>query len=135
MGVILDTTVLIAWERKQADLNTFMQAHRGESFGLTVITAAELLHGVHRAETAARRLRRAAFVERALALFPLYDFDLAAARVYAELWARVQRRGAVVSTHDLMIGATALARGSSVATLNPRDYRRIDGLSLELIGA
>ena len=133
MGVILDTSVLIGWERRQADLQAFLEGRSGEPFGVSVITAAEMLHGVHRANTPARRLRRSAFVERALSLLPVYDFDLAAARIYAELWAGLRRQGSIVSAHDLMIGATALARGFSVATFNPRDYRKIEGLTLEVI--
>ena len=60
MGVVLDTSVLIGWERRQTDLQTFFEGRSGEPFGVSVIAAAELLHGVQRAETPARRLRRSA---------------------------------------------------------------------------
>jgi tRNA(fMet)-specific endonuclease VapC len=133
MGIILDTSVLIAWERHKTDLQAFVERRADESFALTSITAAELLHGVHRAQNQARRVRRSAYVEKLLTYFPLYDFDLAAARIYAEVWARLEQQGRKVSAHDLMIAATALARGFSVATFNERDYRKIEELSLELI--
>ncbi len=133
MGIILDTSVLIAWERHKTDLEAFLERRADESFALSVVTAAELLHGVHRADHQARRLRRSAYVEKLLSHFPLYDFDLATARIYAEVWARLERQGRKVSAHDLMIAATALARGFSVATFNERDYRKIEGLSLETI--
>jgi tRNA(fMet)-specific endonuclease VapC len=64
MGVILDTSVLIAAERGIFDVDAFVANREEEPFGLSVITVAELLHGVHRADSRARRIRRNAFVQR-----------------------------------------------------------------------
>jgi len=133
VGVILDTSVLIEWERKAGSLEAYAASHPDEAVALSVITAAELLHGVHRADTAIRRLKRSAFVEHILSSFPLYDFDLSVGRVYAELWATLERRGTKVSAHDLIIGATAVSRGDTVLTLNRRDFGKIPGLSVELL--
>ena len=133
MGVILDTSVLIEWERKAGPLEVYAAGHPDEPVGLSVITAAELLHGVHRADTAVRRLKRSAFVEQILSSFPLYDLDLGGGRVYAELWATLERRGIRVSAHDLIIGATAISRGDRVLTFNRRDFIKIPGLSVELL--
>jgi predicted nucleic acid-binding protein len=63
-------------------------------------------------------------------LIPVLDFGMAEARRHAELWAGLARKGTTVGAHDLMIGATALAHGYSLATLNVRDFRRIPGLRL-----
>ena len=134
MGVIIDTSVLIALERGMADPEELTHGREQEPFGISVVTAAELLHGVHRAETSKRRMKRAAFVEKALEQFALYPFDLASARVYADLWATLQKRGVQVGAHDLMIAATALSLGFSVATHDLRDYRKIEGLTLEHVG-
>lgn len=133
MGVILDTSVLIEWERKAGSLEIYAASHPNEPVGLSVISAAELLHGVHRADTAVRRLKRSAFVEQVLSSFPLYDFDLGVGRAYAELWATLERRGTKVSAHDLIIGATAISRGDTVLTFNRRDFSKIPGLSVELL--
>ncbi len=133
MGVILDISVLIAWERKASALESLAARRPDEQVGLSVITAAELLHGIHRADTTARRLRRSAYVEQVLASFPTYDFDLGVARIYAELWATLERKGKKVSAHDLIIGATAVSRGESVVTFNRRDFDKIPGLSVEVI--
>jgi len=134
VGVIFDTSVLIALERGALDTDRLIQGREQESFGISVISAAELLHGVHRADTQKRRMRRASYVEKVLESFALYPFDLAAARIYAELWATLQKKGVQVGAHDLMIAATAISLGFSVATLDLRDYRKIEGLSLEPVG-
>jgi tRNA(fMet)-specific endonuclease VapC len=131
VGVILDTSVLIAFERDAVDLDTFIHGRSREAFGVSVITASELLHGVYRADTAKRRIKRAAYVEKVLDQITVYPFDLAAARIYGELWARLQKQGVQVGAHDTMIASTALSLGYSVATLDLRDYRRIEGLAIE----
>ncbi len=133
MGVILDTSILIQTERGRLDIEGFIKGKEEELFGLSVITAAELLHGVHRADSAKRRRRRSAYVEKLIELFPIYPFDLAAARIYADLWAQLLREGKMIGAHDLMIGSTALALGFSIATFNKREFDRIEGLEVELL--
>lgn len=135
MGVILDTSILIEAERGRLDIEGFIEGKEEELFGLSVITAAELLHGVHRADSAKRRRRRSAYVEKLIELFPLYPFDLAAARIYADLWVQLLREGKMIGAHDLMIGSTALALGFSVATFNKREFDRIEGLEVELLSS
>jgi predicted nucleic acid-binding protein len=61
------------------------------------------------------------------------DFDLGVARVYAELWATLERGGTKVSAHDLVIGATAVSRGDTVLTRNRRDFGKVPGLSVEFL--
>ena len=133
MGVILDTSILIEAERGRLDVDRFIEGKEEELFGLSVITAAELLHGVHRADSAKRRRRRSAYVEKLIELFPIYPFDLAAARIYADLWAQLLREGKMIGAHDLMIGSTALALGFSIATFNKREFDRIEGLEVALL--
>jgi tRNA(fMet)-specific endonuclease VapC len=100
-----------------------------EDRAISVITVSELLHGVHRARGAARA-RRQAFVEHLLASFDAVPITEPVARVHAEIWARLSARGTPIGAHDLWIGATALAHGLGLATRNPRDFRRIEGLRL-----
>lgn len=133
MGVILDTSVLIEWERKAGALEAYAAARSAELLGLSAITAAELFHGVHRADTAARRLKRSAFVEHVLSSFPVFEFDLTVSRLYAELWATLERKGTKIGAHDLIIGATAISRGDTVLTLNRRDFGKIPGLSFDVL--
>jgi predicted nucleic acid-binding protein len=131
MGVILDTSVLIEAERREFDIDKFTEHREEEIFGLSVITVAELLHGVHRADSTKRRLKRSAYVEKVIESFPIYKFDISIARIYAELWSDLRSKGIQIGAHDLIIGATALSFGFSVATLNIKHYERIEGLKIE----
>jgi predicted nucleic acid-binding protein len=131
MGVILDTSVLIEAERREFDIDKFTEHREEEIFGLSVITVAELLHGVHRADSTKRRLKRSAYVEKVIESFPIYKFDISIARIYAELWSDLRSKGIQIGAHDLIIGATALSHGFSVATYNIKHFERIEGLKIE----
>jgi tRNA(fMet)-specific endonuclease VapC len=131
MGVILDSSVLIEAERGHLDIDRFINGRETQAFGLSVITVAELLHGVHRADSEKRRIKRSAYVEKVIELFPIYPFGIDSARVYAQLWATLLRKKVQIGAHDLIIASTAIALGFSVATFDKRDFERIEGLELE----
>lgn len=133
MGIILDTSVLIEAERREFEIDKFIQNREEEIFGLSVITVSELLHGVYRADSAIRRLKRSVYVEKAIELFPIYVFEISIARIYAELWFDLAKKGIQIGTHDLIIGSTALSLGFSVATYNIRHFERIEGLKIEIL--
>jgi predicted nucleic acid-binding protein len=130
MGLIFDTSVLIASERKRLDLAALFAAHAGESFFLATVTAAELLHGVVRATTPARKKARSEFVEDVLARIEAIDFDVPVARRHADLWAELEKSGKMIGPYDLLIAATALHYGYAVATLNVAEFRHVKGLRI-----
>jgi predicted nucleic acid-binding protein len=78
-----------------------------------------------------RRLTRSAFVEKIIQTFPLYPFDLGAARIYAKLWSNLAKKGIANRAHDLMITSTAIALGFSVVTSELRDYGKVKELTVE----
>lgn len=131
MGVILDTSVLISLEKAESSLDEFIVGREAEPFGISVVTVSELLHGVHRADSERRRVKRESYVERIIDLFPVYPFDLAAGRIYARIWANLLRKHLFVGAHDLIIAATAISLGFSVVTFNLRDFEKIEGLTVE----
>ena len=130
MGVIFDTSVLIGLGGGSSRLDKFILGREGEAFGISVITVSELIHGVHRADSEKRRIIRAAFVEKIIEVFAVFPFDLSAARIYAGIWASLAKRGKAVGAHDLIIAATCISLGFSLATLDLRDYGSIEGLSI-----
>jgi predicted nucleic acid-binding protein len=131
MGVIFDTSVLIALERNPSPLEQLIQERGDEPFGISIITVSEFLHGVHRADSEKRRLKRESYVEKVIELFPIYVFDLSAARIYARIWAHLAKSGVSVGAHDLIIASTCISLGFSVITADIRDFSKIDGLTVE----
>jgi predicted nucleic acid-binding protein len=128
--VIVDTSLLVAAERGGVRFEALLESLGEEPIGIAAITASELLHGCHRATDPGTRARRAAFVDALLDTLPVLPFGLPEARRHAELWADLARAGRAIGPHDMLIGATALARGDALATLNRREFERIAGLRL-----
>jgi len=131
MGILIDSSVVIGLERLGMTLASRIVGREDESFYLSVISASELLHGVHRATTPKVRATRLAFVEAVLSSFPLLDIDLATARSHAQLWSQLAQRGEMIGAHDSWLAATCLAHGLSLATHNIREFKRVPGLHVE----
>ena len=130
MGLILDTSILIAAEKQRLDLSRLYTDHGDELFFIAAITAAELLHGVERAQPTARKKERSRFVEAVLAEIEAIDFDVSVARRHAVLWTALEKSGQVIGPYDLLIAATALQYEHSLVTLNAAEFRRVSGLRL-----
>lgn len=132
MAVLIDAGILIEAERGRLDLEPHVARHADEEAFLSVITASELLHGVHRAVDPAVRARRSAFVEGLLERFPVLAADLACARAHAQIWAELRRAGTIIGAHDLWLAATCVAHGLVMVTANVRDFERVPGLRWEV---
>jgi tRNA(fMet)-specific endonuclease VapC len=130
MGLLIDTSVLIAAERRTLDLAGQLDQYGHQDVRLPAIVVAELLFGVFRAPSATRRARREAFVNALLAWLPVVSFDLPCARAHAMLAADLRGKGLEVGAHDLLIAATAVATGSVIVTRDVRSFPRIPDLDV-----
>lgn len=135
MGLILDTSILIADERRRFDLPGFLRHLGATPTWISIITASELLHGVERASDASRKAARQQHVEQILATFRILPFDLPQARAHARLWAELESLGQMIGAHDLLIAATAVAHDFDLATLNRQEFERVRGLRLNDVQA
>ena len=131
MGILIDSCLLIHFERNETDVSSYVQGRDEEDIFLSVVSASELLHGVHRATDPRIKARRLAFVEGVLAALPVLQIDLATARSHAQMWAELAARGEMIGVHDSWIAATCLAHGLNLATDNLREFRRVSGLVVE----
>jgi tRNA(fMet)-specific endonuclease VapC len=125
MAVLVDTSVFVHAERGDGSLD---RTDGDERRAVSVITASELLHGVHRATSEPLRTQRLAFVEHVIARFQPLPVTTQIARIHAETRAQLQRAGTPIDAHDLWIAATALAHGLGIATRNVRHFERVPGL-------
>lgn len=132
MGLLIDASVLIEYERGRLDLEARITDREGELFFLSVITASELLHGAWRAREAATRAMRLAFLERLLGRFDTLDVTLEIARTHAQLWADQRAAGRIIGPHDLWLAATCVTHGLGIVTANVREFERVPGLQVEV---
>jgi len=134
VAVLIDASILIEYERGRLDLERYLRHRQQEEFFLSVVTASELLHGVHRAVQPEVRTKRSAFVEAILERFPLLPVDLATARAHAQVWAELAAAGTLIGPHDLWLAATCVAYGLTMVTANVREFARVPGLAVEVWG-
>jgi tRNA(fMet)-specific endonuclease VapC len=134
MGIILDSSLLIAGERQGSSVWEVLervQPAQGETdVALSAITVVELTHGIYRAKTEADRERRAAFVEELCQAVVVHPVTLEIARLAGQIEGQQAAQGVSIAFPDLLIGVTALYLSYAVATLNPRHFRLIPGLSV-----
>lgn len=126
MGLLIDTDVLVLAERTKVSLDLSRYAEYGDAY-ISVVTASELLVGVHRAMDEGVRSRRLAFVEGILSALSALPVDIETARIHAQLVAQIPRNE-TVGAHDALIGATALRHGHAVLTNNGKDFCKLPGL-------
>jgi len=126
MEIILDSSILVAYERRRFDLERLLTDHSPAA--IAAVTAAELLIGVHRADTPERHARREEFVENIFSRIRIVPFELVQARLYAVQFAFLAGRGEIIGDRDLQIAVTALSLGYGLATLNEREFKRVSGL-------
>lgn len=129
MAVILDADVVIRGEKGDFDLRGWAAARANEQFEVAAITVTELWHGVERADSV-RRVPREQYLRAVLGLMPVIAYTEQTAYFHARIWADLQRAGKMIGYYDLIVAATALERGSTVATFNKRHFAAVRGLKV-----
>jgi predicted nucleic acid-binding protein len=134
LGLILDTSVLIAGERRGETIrDIFSQAwaaHGNVEIAISAVTVVELTHGIYRARTDADRIRRRLFAGRAFHDLVVYPLSFEIAHLAGRIEGQQAAVGISIGFEDLIIGATALHLGFDVATLNLRHFEHIPGLKV-----
>ena len=135
MGLVIDTSALVALERSTAPWEQALSSISHEPVALPAIVYAELLVGVHLADTPSRAATRRAKISALLAKVPIVGFGPELAEHWAELFARLSREGHLIPANDLAVAATAFHLGFGVL-VSPRDeahFRRVSGLRVEVL--
>ncbi len=135
MGILIDSSILIGFERRKLDLEAKILGREDEEFFLSVITVSELLHGVWRAKDIPIRSRRTAFVEGVLKQFPIISIDPSIARIHAQIWSGLESKGIMIGLHDSWLAATCLVHGLTLVTANVREFTKVKSLRMENWGA
>ena len=129
MAVILDTDVIIRGEKGTFDLRAWLASQETEQLEVAAITVAELWHGIERAQGTHRTCREA-YLRAILASVPVIAYTEQTAYHHARIWADLLSAGKMIGYYDIIVAATALERGSAVATFNKRHFSQVNGLSV-----
>jgi len=122
MGLILDSSVLVAAERQRHNARQMLASIARKiaetEVGISVVTLIELAHGAARADTPERKAKRYKFIEELLTAVPTHPVTVPLALRAGQIDGENQARGIRVPLPDLLIGVTALELGYSVGTAN-----------------
>ena len=129
MAIILDADVIIRGEKGTFDLRTWVASRPNDQFEIAAITVAELWHGVERA-TGAHKRRRQQYLQTILNSLPIIPYTEQTAYEHARIWAELESAGRMIGFHDVIVAASALERGSDVATFNKKHFTQVKGLTV-----
>lgn len=135
MGLVVDTSALVALERAGGGWEKLVAPLGAEQLALPAVVYGEVLVGVFLADTPERAARRRARLDALADRLPIVEFDRDVAAVWAELFARLLRAGTMIPANDLAVAATALhlEYGVCVGPADERHFRRVPGLRVEVI--
>jgi tRNA(fMet)-specific endonuclease VapC len=132
VGLILDSSVVIATERRGDSVKKFIRdvvdRTGDEVAALSAIGLTELVHGIYRAQSARAMNYRRSYVEDIRGALSVHPYTWETAELAGRIDGQQRALGNTIPFEDLLIGATALGLDFSLLTINPRDFRRIPGL-------
>ena len=114
MGLVIDTSALVAVERAAAVWEQALDAVGDEPAVVPAIVYAELLVGVHLADTEVRADNRRRRIDTLVTRCPVVDFDRAIVARWTELFAGLSNDGRMIpASHDCAGRAFGCPRGAS----------------------
>jgi tRNA(fMet)-specific endonuclease VapC len=127
---LLDTSVYLQPLRRKPVLKALerWQALGDSRCAVSRVSVGEVEWGLHYEGNPVRWKKYESLLQNRLQVF---ETGAGLWAVFAKMKARQQLLGEPVSDLDLLIAATAKEQGLTVATLNSRDFSRIEGLAWE----
>jgi tRNA(fMet)-specific endonuclease VapC len=135
MGLIVDTSAIIAWERALI-AGAPVDLSPDEELALPAVVWAEALIGVRLAKSATDAARRRARLEAIRRVLEVQAFTPGIAEHYADIFSELSEAGAMIPQNDIAVAATARAMGFGVL-VGPSDephFRRVAGLVVRVVG-
>ena len=126
MIFLLDTNVVIAALKGDADVLSRIHERRPPDIAISAIVAHELYYGAFRGSRVEANLARVDALQ-----FEVLDFDREDARCAGEIRATLAAAGMTIGPYDVLIAGQALSRGLILVTRNTREFSRVTDLRIE----
>jgi len=134
MGLILDSSVIVAAERRRdtpVQLMRRIESLNGDQVvAISTIGLTEIVHAVYRAPSIPMQLRRQTFIHDLLAFMDVLPYTRSTAWLAGRIDGEQRSIGVTIPSMDLLIGATALEIGYAIVTANIRHFQLIPGLNV-----
>lgn len=131
MKFVVDANVLSEPTKPDPDARVIAWLRRHEAdLVVTPIVLGELEYGILLLPAGKKRTRLHDWFQHGRNRLRCVDFDAEVASVWAQLLARLRKKGHAMPIKDSLVAATALAHGLAVATRDVADFRHA-GVELE----
>jgi tRNA(fMet)-specific endonuclease VapC len=129
MKFLLDTNPCIVYlNARSSALRQRLDAEGDSNIAVCSIVLAELYYGATKSSAPEKALlKQLGFISR----FKCLPFDDNAAGIYGPIRAELERSGATIGAHDLLIASISLANDLILVSHNTREFRRISGLKVD----
>ncbi len=125
----LDTDFLVAILRgKQEAAKAVTELDQEVRAATTAINAFELYYGANKSQNKAQNIKETQNLLAKLEMFPL---EHAAAKLAAEISAKLAEQGQLIDYRDAMIAAIAIQNNAVLLTRNLAHFSRIKGLKIK----
>jgi len=116
LGLILDSSVIIAAERKRQTVEQLLTSV-GQAFGeveiaISSVTLAELVHGVARANTPEIRIARRSFIDELKKHVPVHPVMDSTVEIAGKISGEQAAKGISLPADDLLIGLQRLSKAT-----------------------
>ena len=129
MKLMLDTNICIYLIKEHpASVRERFALHPVGDIGLSVITLAELYHGVTKSS---RPTKNRDALEQFVSPLEVASFDRLATVAYGKLRTELERKGQPIGSLDLLIAAHAISLDVRLITHNVREFGKVPGLRIE----
>ena len=129
MQFLLDTNICIyIIKQKPLEVLQRFNTYQVGDIGVSSITVAELEFGVQKSQFPTKNQQA---LNQFLLPLTIVDFDRAAAIVYGDIRARLEKLGKPIGSLDTLIAAHALSLHITLVTNNVKEFSRVPNLQID----
>ena len=129
MKYLLDTNICIYIIKKRPPRVFYKLTEIDISdVGISSITLSELEYGVEKSQFSGRN--RIGLLE-FLSPIEIYDYDDLASKEYGIIRAKLEKKGTIIGSLDMLIAAHAISLGLILITNNENEFRKVHKLKIE----
>ena len=126
---LLDTKICIYITKKKPEsvLQKFSELKVGE-VGMSIITYAELQYGAQKSQAKKKTIN---LLQSLVNFIPVLPMSIDTSEYYADIRAKLEKKGMIIGNNDLWIASHALSLNVSLVTNNLKEFSRVPKLKLE----
>ena len=126
MRFLLDTNAIIGVLKGNEGLIAKLKQYQPADFGMSSIVSHELAFGAYNSQRIEQNLQIIDGLQ-----FDVLEFSKSDAHAAGEIRATLKKQGTPIGPYDVLIAGQAVARSLILVTNNMKEFKRVQGLSVE----